>query len=231
MPAREGLQAYLADVRLFPVQIVASLWALAIAAGGTLIVLGGAPPGTAFGWHVVTYGIGRFGQEFLRGDAGRPHWRGFSEAQWTALAAIWAVTGAGALGWLPAYGWYLAAGIGLALAMLGVAAGRRLQKVPRHALLGVAHIHEVARGLHALALRPKTPNAVGVVTTSLGIQISAGEATQEEGLPLCHYTLSCRDEPLTEAAAVLLGNLIARLRHPGATPRIVKGNRPAFFMF
>jgi prolipoprotein diacylglyceryltransferase len=231
---KEGLEAYLAGVRLFPVQVLASLWALVITGLGTLVVLGGAAPGTAFGWHVAAYGVGRFAQEFLRGDAGRAHWRGFSEAQWTALATIWALVGAGALGWLPAYGWHVAAGVGLGLVMLGVAVRWRLQKalrqdIARHKLLHVEHIHEVARGLHSLARRPVKAGAVGVVTTSLGIQISAGEVAQEAGPPLRHYTLSHRDVPLTEAAAALLGDLIAKLRHPGARPQVVKGQQDGVF--
>lgn len=228
---KEGLEPYLAGVRLFPVPLLASLWTLLITVAGSCIVLGGAPPGTAFGWHVVAYGVGRFGQEFLRGHSGRRYWHGFSEAQWTALLTIGALVVAGWLGWVPAYGWHVVAGVGLALWMLALIAWRKSQKVPRYKLLHADHIHEIAGGLYALAQRSTKTGSVGVLTTSLGIQISAGAVAQAEGPPLYHYTLSRCDDALSDEVANLLADLIVKLRHSDAKPQLVKGLQPGVFHF
>ncbi|MBN2006744.1 MAG: prolipoprotein diacylglyceryl transferase [Anaerolineae bacterium] len=224
----EGMEPYLAGVRLFPVQALGSAGGWLIAAVGVLLVLGGSPPGTVFGWHVTAYGVGRFGLEFLRGDAGRRYWKGFSEAQWTALVTIGLLVGAEALGWLPLYAWHWVVGAGLALAMIAVSVWRRRQgDLP--ALRQADHLHEVARGLYLLDQNSAGADAVRVFTTSLGIQLSAGEIAQDGGPPLRHYTLSRRDTPLTESSAATLGDLIARFRHPDAIPQIVRGQQDGVF--
>jgi hypothetical protein len=84
----DGFEPYLAGVRLFPVQVLASLWAFFVTGVGVVLLLSDLPPGTALGWYVVAYGVGRFLQEFLRGDAGRRYLLGFSlrRGPWWARA-------------------------------------------------------------------------------------------------------------------------------------------------
>lgn len=238
----DGFEAYLAGVRLFPVQALAALWMFFVTAVGVLLTLGGAPPGTALSWYAVAYGVGRFFQEFLRGDAGRLYLLEFSEAQWTALAAAWAVVGAGWAGWLPFYGEQLGAAIGLTLAMAGVAVWRRLCRVPRHRLLHPNHIAQVAQILDHLSQVSQarlvvegdvptgaTFHLVPMLATSLGIQLSAGEVVQEDGFSTRHYTLSGQNGLLTERTAAVLAELIARLRHPASTPQIVRGQQEGVY--
>jgi hypothetical protein len=70
--------------RIFPVQLVEAC------ASGTLAVVCMflAGDGSATLVFVTAYAVVRFGLELLRGDSGRPAWRGLSEAQWIALVTV-----------------------------------------------------------------------------------------------------------------------------------------------
>ena len=92
---------------------------LAVLAGvTTAVVLSPAPAGAALAGYLLVHVNVRFWLEFLRGDDGRPHLAGLSEAQWTALVVTVGLALAVAAGWpvpplwLPlAFGLSLAAGL------------------------------------------------------------------------------------------------------------------------
>ena len=83
--AAVGFTPYFVGVRLFPIQAVESLWVFCIVTTGVTFVLNGRPAGAALAWYVVTYDLGRFCFEFLRGDPDRPYLWGFSQPQWISL--------------------------------------------------------------------------------------------------------------------------------------------------
>ncbi len=79
----------LADVRLFPVQLVEALWIAVVTLGAACLI--GLPPGSATSFWLVAYGFGRFNLEFARGDVERPYLGPLSEAQWTILVLTAAI--------------------------------------------------------------------------------------------------------------------------------------------
>jgi hypothetical protein len=96
-----GSPSYLVGVRLLPVQLAESALLLALVGVGAAVALAGDRPGEALVWYVVAYAVGRFGLEFLRGDAARPYLLGFSEAQWTSVVLAWVAAAAGVGGLQP----------------------------------------------------------------------------------------------------------------------------------
>jgi hypothetical protein len=110
--------------RLLPIQAIESLWVGLIVLVGCAQVLDGAPAGTALAWYVMTYALGRFCFEFLRGDLERPYALGFSEAQWTSLAMTGLMGGLELTGQLPRHAWQIALAALILLAMVAIRFGR-----------------------------------------------------------------------------------------------------------
>jgi hypothetical protein len=119
-----GFSRHYVQVRLFPIQIVESLWTLAIVLVGSGMVCSEAAAGAALAWYVVAYSLGRFMFEYRRGDSGRPDFRGLSEAQWLACAHIAVIVGAELCGVLALHLWHVGAFGGLTLAMIGLSRRR-----------------------------------------------------------------------------------------------------------
>ena len=92
-PARTGVRypdgaidSALADVRLFPLQLVEAAWIAVVTIGAACLL--GLPAGAVTAFWFIAYGIGRFHLEFARGDVERPYIGPFSEAQWTVIVVI-----------------------------------------------------------------------------------------------------------------------------------------------
>ena len=83
--AQAGFPHYLVGVRLFPIQAVESVLAFSLVGCGLTLLMKEHQPGFVLLFYVIAYGCGRFCLEFFRGDATRPYFCGFSEAQWTSL--------------------------------------------------------------------------------------------------------------------------------------------------
>jgi Prolipoprotein diacylglyceryl transferase len=224
----EGLAWYLVDVSLVPVQAFEAVWTLVVVLGGGLVVLAaaaapGAAHGAVLGWTIAAYAVGRFGLEFLRGDAER-RWRlGFTEAQWTSLALAVGVAVAGAVGLLPFGAWQPVAVITVAAAIAFVALLRRGSRL--HLLLRADHIHQVAEmveAAHRSAIaRPDAPPAIGF--TGLGVRVSASHVDTDLGLAHV-YGISGEGDGLAHIEAAAIGDLIVRLRHRGASSRLLEGH-------
>ncbi len=189
--AAAGFNAYLVGVPLAPIQLVEMVWALGSVALASVLVIGGALPGSGLAAYVVAYSLGRFFFEFMRGDAARPYAVGFSEAQWIAVSMTTAVVLAGWGGVLPASVWHQGAATGL-LGVAGVVMLKRRTTDQPH-LLHPKHVGEVARALrvlHAGKALPRDPNAPPhVVRTSLGVVLSGGEGSEALG-PVHHYAIT-----------------------------------------
>ena len=237
--AAVGFTPYYVGVRLFPVQAVESLYAFSIVLVGSAMVLTGRPPGEALAWYVVSYGVGRFFLEFLRGDASRRYLWGFSEAQWTSLLLMSVLVWAEISGNLPFHAWYVGTVASLALVMIGVALTRRLRRTPTHKLLHPRHVNEVAEAVRldsCLATEKRdgsgnSPNYpdVHVSSTSLGIQISADRiGTGADSV--VHYTLSCWRGAMPDGTARSLAQLILQLRHLPESSDLVRGSQGVFHL-
>ena len=233
-----GFTPYYVGVRLFPIQAVESLWVFGIVLVGSVLVLTGQPAGTAFAWYVVTYGIGRFCFEFMRGDPDRRYLWGFSEAQWTSLVLISVVVWAELAGALTFQAWHIAAMAGLVLTMIAVALRRRSRRI-QYLLLHARHVREVASALDlvgSLATEKSAnskvesaPADIHIARTSLGVQISAGKIRNGSGC-VCHYALSHQNGILTEEIARSLAGLITQLKYPSNSSEIVKGNQGVYHL-
>ncbi|MGB2603194.1 MAG: prolipoprotein diacylglyceryl transferase family protein, partial [Terracidiphilus sp.] len=235
--AAAGFPSYLVGVRLFPIQAVESLWVLGTVVVGTYFVWSGRQPGSALAWYIVTYDAGRFAFEFARGDAERPYWLGFSQAQWLSLVLTGGVVWAERAGVVPFSRWHLAVFALLAAAMIAVSLGRRLQEASTFQLLHPRHVHQVADAVKVAcgpaARSAAEPDAaltvVSLARTSLGVQISGSEV--ECGAErVRHFTLSSAREPMTESTAGTLAELIRRLVGAVGPDELIAGPQGLFHL-
>ena len=139
--------SYLVGVRLFPIQLVESLWVFCIVVTGSILILRGWPPGTTMVWYVVTYGLGRFFFEFMRGDPERPYHWGFSQPQWISLSLIGAVVLAELAGTISLHPWHLGAGACLAVTVISISLRDSRKEITRNKLLHPRHLHESAEAI------------------------------------------------------------------------------------
>ena len=224
---RNGFPLYLVGVRLFPIQLVESLWVVCVTIVGTVLVWKGAPPGEALVWYVLAYAIGRFFFEFMRGDAERPYFGGFSEAQWTSVVLVYVVVLTELAGM---FVFHLSHIIGAAIVtgvMFGLTVKRKLSDGDAHKLLLPAHIKELAL---AIAPNGETNGAgkVKVRCTSLGLQISTSHI-KTSGQDIDLYTLSLTKSVLTAATARRIADLLLRLR-PATSNELIHGKHGVFHL-
>jgi hypothetical protein len=184
-------------------------------------------PGTALAWYVITYDIGRFSFEFMRGDVDRPYLWGFSEAQWVSIMLMCALVCAEFFGVLPFQVWHLIATGFVAVTMIVVALRRLFQRIPILQLLHPYHIKEVAEVL--LRIANAVSAGIHVEHTSLGIQVSASVIKSETG-NIRHYALSHQQGNMSEETAKIAAKLILQLKHPSASSKLIKGNRGVFHL-
>jgi hypothetical protein len=209
-------------VRLFPVQLVESLWVLMTVTVGIALVLSEASAGTAFAWHVTAYGSARFVMEFARGDAPRPYWAALSGAQWTSLLLMAGVAVAGVTGVLDLRGWQVALVVTAVLVLLAVVILRHLRRVDPHRLLQARHVVELASALDLLATRDTSSSSVDVARTSRGIMLSLGRVEAVDG-PVRHLTLSRAGAVLREDEARRLADLVSLMVDDRASAELVVG--------
>jgi len=236
--ARAGFPPQLAGARLFPVQLAEGAWLLLLVVGGVALIVRSAPPGEALALFLLGYPIGRFCFELARGVEPRRRLLGLFEAQWISLLVVAGVAAAGLAGLLPLRGAHLWTAGGFLVVASAVAAGASRPGSPRSRLLASSHVHEVAGALDRLAV-PESPRRspggvldpprIRLETTSLGVQLSAGEVVAG-GERLRHYSFSRRGEELGARQAGVLAELIVRLRHPSAPSRLVAGDRSVFHL-
>jgi prolipoprotein diacylglyceryltransferase len=222
--AEMGFPTQLTGVRLFPIQAVESLWILCLASGAVWMILRNSRPGSVFAAYVAGYALGRFFFEFARGDADRPYFVGFSQAQWISLVLTF---GVGLLGGaeFPRHSiWLSAPFLLLAVSMAVVALARRFETMPRFELLDPRLIVEIADLVRRPPSQPSARGpqrrslsqcAVEVKRTSVGVRVSVGEIPCG-GVNLRHYCLSKDGELLSPKATQLLARQISLIQHDGA---------------
>jgi prolipoprotein diacylglyceryltransferase len=228
-----GLNVHLVGARLFPTQLVESLWVLGVVLAGCVLVLRGEPPGGALAWYLIAYNVERFCSEFMRGDVGRSCYRGFFEAQWISLGLTALVGVAELTGVLPWHAWHL--GVAACLALLVPVVALRRTGTTDHELYHPDHVRELAAGLDLVSLldnrplrgEPSAGPSVHVACTYLGIQVSAGRIDDPDR-PVHHYTLSAQGKELTERAVRVLADMIVQLKHPSCSYECVRGRHEVF---
>lgn len=218
--AKAGFAPHLVGVKLFPIQLVESLFVFATVAVGVTLMLAGAAPGSALAFYSIAYGLARFSFEFFRGDRARPYWRAFSEAQWTTLVLMSATAAAETGGLLPLSGWHLAAVAALALTMIVVGAGETRER----AMLRARHIEQLAELAEEASARAGSEGSVAIGETSLGIQLSASRVRDEHGEREV-LAFSSPSGPLPPETTQALTRLLARLRRVERPSEVVASDR------
>lgn len=237
--AAAGFTHYFVGVRLFPIQAVESLWVFGVVLAGIVFILGGRPPGETLAWYVITYDIGRFSFEFVRGDPDRLYRWGFSEAQWTSIILMSAVIWAELTGTLIFHMWHLAATVGMVLTMIIVALSRKFNGKLRYQIFLPRHVKEIAEAVQRVAhsyagntasaeLNTNLQN-IPVACTSLGIRISTQRMKNDDS-NIRHFAISSQKEMMTDRTATKLADLILKLRYPAGSGELIKGNQGVFHL-
>jgi len=225
-----GFTPYLVGVRLFPVQLLESLFVLCIVIIGTAMILGKSyRPGDVLAWYVIVYGVARFLFEFLRGDPDRPYYGEFSEAQWTSVILMSLVALGEFSGNLSSHPWHAGVVFFVVLTMTALFIINKLNKSETYNILFARHIREVAGAVDAATAGNCAHPKVSVACTSLGYRISAGKIERDKGC-VQHYAFSHEKGTMSEKAAQTLSDLTLKLKHPGSTAEVVRGGEGVFHL-
>jgi hypothetical protein len=231
--AQAGFTAYYVGIRLFPIQAVESLWVLGTVAVGAAIILQHYSPGIALAWYIISYDIGRFFFEFMRGDPSRHYSWGFSEGQWTSVVLMIVLVWLELSGFVPYELWHSAATAGLILVMVTIVLIRRFRKTTKYRLLNPRHVREIARAVQMVSRTegiltavnnggPMFPD-IAVRSTSQGICISGGMLAEGSSC-LRHYALSCQRGAMTADIAEIVSRVILTTsRHSYDSKELIKG--------
>ena len=217
--ARYGFPRRLLNLRLFPVQLLESVWIFVSVGTGIGLVLMNAEPGLGLAVYLVMFSAGRFCLELIRGDRWRRHFGYFSEAQWVSYGIITSVCLLSRYDVLPFRWWYIVVWGVVSVLMITLVNWRRSEDHPIDEPL---HRSEVVRSLFKLDQGRRLPqgDAVHVRTTSRSLQLSQGRVYHLEG-DLYHYTLSFKDRKMQLRDARALANIILNWHpHPGKTTLI-----------
>jgi hypothetical protein len=223
--ADAGFARHLVGVRLFPIQLVEAVIVLATVVVGTILVLRGAPAGTALAVYSFAYGTVRVALEFVRGDSIRPYWHGVSEAQWTSLAIMLALLGLGGVGSAPGGRWLSVATLGVGFTLVAWA----ITDGARRACFRPRHVREIADLLERMAATARLAGGVHIGRTSLGLRISAS-VVGDGGRWLELFGISDEAIPLDDAAAGRLARLMSRLRRANAEGTLARGRHSVYHL-
>jgi hypothetical protein len=215
--AGAGFPSCYVGVRLIPVQLVEALVVFATVVAGTIQLFLGQPAGWILSWYTIVYGWSRFCLEFLRGDANRPYYLGFSQAQWISAVLIFLLPGITWQGARLFDAWQTWVSAVLPAAMLLIAVCRRVRGSSMHALLDAIHVQEICGALRRVVHDRRPPfRGTDVARTSRGLQLS-GDVLRRPGCRYFHYAISSARFPLSERSARVVARLIVVMRHPNRT--------------
>ena len=234
-----GFTPYFANTRLFPIQIVESLWVFFIIIVGSILVVKGYPQGEALTWYMIAYGVGRFCFEFARGDPERPYFLGFSEAQWTSVLLMIFVIWAELSGILIFHFWHIGTIFCLVLTMGIITLRRHFYGTDKFLLFYPQYINEVAEAVHRLSEfvyrkavttgHNVLPTKIHIECISFGIQISANRIKSGKKC-IYQYSISDKNEKMSERAAKSLSKLITRIKFPLDSNKLIEGKNGVFHL-
>ncbi len=234
-----GFTSFFVGVRLFPIQAVESVYVLGSVLVGGYLVMSNHPPGEALAWYIITYDIGRFFFEFMRGDPGRPYYVGFSEGQWISILLMCFVVWAELYGIITFHLWHACATATLVLTMITVVLIRCFRRTAKHKLLHPRHVKEVAEAIELIS-KPKfdkasiskpnnKPAIIDIGRTSLGIKISASKVKRDNDC-IDHYAISSQNGAMNRETAKTLADIIVQLnQHLGST-EFITGKQGVFHL-
>lgn len=235
----DGFPSCMANIRLFPVQLVESFIVYMIVLSGIVMLSPGSKSGLVFSWYLFAYGMGRFFIEFLRGDAERPFRLGLSEAQWTSMLLITTVITLKFIGILPRQLWHFYFAAILAVAAFSVVFFHTFISLDRFKLLHPTHVREIVEIINHPDY-PATENnnnnnnenkqsTPQVKQTSQGLLISRGKIYQQDRL-ITHYAFSKNSGFLARKNANSVMRLVGELRHSNKSFEVIEGQNGIFHM-
>jgi Prolipoprotein diacylglyceryl transferase len=234
-----GFPAHYVGVPLFPVQAVESVFVFCLVAAAIVAMWRGALPGTVLSFYVAAYAVGRFFIEFLRGDAARPFFWSFSEAQWTSAVVLWAVVLAEHWRILTASRFHLLAAVSLILCMAAIAAKRRVDRYHRFELGHPDHLGELvwaARhrsgnsfGADISESSGRSSSEVRLFTTSRGIHISRSEDGHGSET-IQRFCFSRTPTALTRLEAKTLSRTVALVHDVREPLQLIEGQSGIFHL-
>jgi len=232
-----GFPSHFVGVRLFPVQIVESVFVACVVSAGAILFLRQSPPGGVFSFYIVAYSFGRFWMELARGDSGRPYLGSFSEAQWTSLLLSISVACAERFKVLPWSRWHWTIPLSIAVAMLLLGIHRRFDRAQRFELMHPLHVRELAEILQRMDApvysgkgfsKSKDPfQRIELHGTTSGLLISSARFSVS-GPRTLHFSVSRQPRPLELRQVRRLAILISRLLCMGATIDVTPGASGVF---
>lgn len=225
--ARCGFPSHYVGVRLFPIQLVESLFVFCLVALGAHQAWVGAKPGRLFSFYIAWYAVGRFLIEFARGDAERPYFWNFSEPQWTSALLVWCVVFAEQRAILSLISWHVVVALVISGCMILVALIRRFDPVQRFRFLQPQHIRELACATRKVSAHTGWPSVITLISTSLGIILSGG-TIYDLGYSMQNYCVSRPGDPLGRRQAELLAWTLGLLQVPRRS-FLVHSNAPGVF--
>jgi Prolipoprotein diacylglyceryl transferase len=208
----EGLAPEYVGVPLLPVAALEAAALAVLAIATTVVVLDAGMAGAALAAFLLAHAAVRFWLEFLRGDEGRPHLAGLSEAQWTALVLTSGLCLAMVAVW-PVLPWWLPlSGAGGLVAGVALVAARP----ERIRLQEAGHVRDLASIVRCAGV---VRGGLVTGTTGLGVRVSASSRRDEAGAMAYHYAFSRTSPALGAADAVALGRIASVVGFGGrATP-------------
>jgi hypothetical protein len=225
--ARCGFPSHYVGVRLFPIQLVESLFVFCLVALGTHQAWVGAKPGRVFSVYIVGYAVVRFFIEFARGDAERPYFWNFSEPQWTSALLVWCIVLAEQRTILWSVSWHVVVALVISGYMILIALIRRFDPVQRFRFLQPQHIRELACAIRTLSVHTGWPSVITLLSTSRGITLSGG-TIHDLGYSMQNYCISRPRDPLRRRQAELLARTLGLLQIPRRS-FVVHSNAPGVF--
>jgi prolipoprotein diacylglyceryltransferase len=231
----EGIVASsLIGVRLFPTQILESIATFGIVLVGGVIIFNEHIPGWSVGWFVATYCCARFFFECARWPPNYQFKSGLSQHQWISVVLVLFVVSLEFAGLLPFRFWHAIVLLLLLVATAVLVIERRLRSMNEQ-LTHPEHVRELGAAINLALDRIKSQNripttsdfaTIPIGSTSLGVQISAGKITREDG-DIYHYALSLQSG-LSKASADSLAMAIVRLQSFAGPFEVLTGNRGVF---
>ncbi len=231
-----GFPFYYTGVKVFPIQLLESICVFGIVIIGIFIWSTNYPSGTVLIFYSVVYGLIRFIFEFFRGDPERPHFLGFSEAQWTTcflllLAAILAYFKI-----LPFYVFHSIVAIGMLIGMISVIGIRRIYGDMNFKIFGTQHLREIAEGIDIITeempirtISNTSDVEVPMINTCLGLVFSGGKVKIPQGL-VYYYSLSSNNEKiiLKDSIVKKIAKQLTIFRHRTMNYEIIQGYNKVF---
>ncbi|CAH8296383.1 prolipoprotein diacylglyceryl transferase [Mariniflexile fucanivorans] len=197
----KGFTSYYQDIKLFPIQLLESLFTFLICIVGVIIIVSDLDAGTFLIIYSLFYGIFRFLIEFYRGDPDRPYWHDYSEAQWTTVALLLVIAFFVKFNLFPYYYWHLSL-VGILILIFSLSLVYKKRNTLSSSLIkNPVHIREMASCFEKLSTSNviTNNNNIKIYKTKLGVRLS-GDMNNHK---VKHLTISNSNNKLIDVSVAI----------------------------